>query len=58
MVDGCPMTEDCPGYHRDLRMCLIRPGDREFNPADGEASPTFETPETLTPDASPDAGSR
>ena len=27
MVDDCPMTEDCPGYDRDRRMCLIRPGE-------------------------------
>ena len=58
MVDDCPMTEDCPSYDRDLRMCLIRPGDCEFNPADGEAALTFETSEALTPDASPEAGSR
>jgi hypothetical protein len=52
------MTEDCPGYDRDRRMCLIRPGDCEFNPADGEVALTFETPEALTPDASAEAGSR
>ena len=51
MLDECPMTEDCPGYDRDRRMCLLRPGDCEFSPADGEA-PTFETPEALTRDAS------
>ena len=39
-------------------MCLVRPGDCEFNPADGEAAPTFETPEAPTPDASPDAVTR
>ena len=58
MIDECPMTEDCPGYHRDLRACLIRPGDCEFKPADGEAVLTFEIPEERTPDASPEAGSR
>jgi len=58
MIDDCPMTEDCPGYDRDLRTCLIRPGDCEFNPADGEAALTFETSEALTPDASAEAGSR
>jgi hypothetical protein len=52
------MTEDCPGYDRDLGMCLIRPGDCEFNPADGEAVLAFKTPEALTPDVSPEAGSR
>jgi hypothetical protein len=45
MVDECPMTEDCPGYDRDRRMCLIRPGDCEFSPADGEAVLIVETPE-------------
>ena len=58
MVDECPMTEDCPGYDRDLRMCLIRPGDCEFNPADGDAALSFETPKALTPDASAEVGSR
>ena len=58
MVDDCPMTEDCSGYDRDLRTCLIRPGDCEFNPADGEAALTFETSEALTLDASAEAGSR
>jgi hypothetical protein len=52
------MTEDCPAYDRDLRMCLIRPGDCEFNPADGEVALRFDTPETSPPDASPEAGPR
>jgi hypothetical protein len=58
MVDDCPMTEHCPGYDRDLRMCLLRPGDCEFNPADGEAALTFETSDALTPDAIPETGLR
>lgn len=58
MVDDCPMTEDCPGYDRELRMCRIYPGDCEFNPADSGDALTFETPEALTPEASPGAGSR
>jgi hypothetical protein len=53
MVDECPMTADCPGDDRDRRMCLLRPGDCEFNPADSEAALAYETPEALTPDASP-----
>ena len=52
MIDECPMTEDCPGYDRDRRVCLLRPGDCEFAPADSEAVLIVETPETLTPDAS------
>ena len=58
MVDECPMTVDCPGYDRDLRMCLTRPGDCEFNPADVQPALTFETPEAPAPDASTQAGSR
>jgi hypothetical protein len=46
MIDDCPMTEDCPGYDRDRRVCLIRPGDCEFSPADREAVLIVETPET------------
>ncbi|MDP2350754.1 MAG: hypothetical protein Q8M74_06310 [Chloroflexota bacterium] len=46
------MTEACPGFDRDRRMCLLRPDDCEFLPADGEAALVFETPEALTPDAS------
>jgi hypothetical protein len=41
------MTEDCPGYDRDRRTCLIRPGDCEFSPADGEAVLIVATPEAL-----------
>jgi hypothetical protein len=58
MVDECPMTEDCPGYDRDRRICLLRPQDCEFAPADGDAAPVFETPAALTPDASSTAASR
>jgi len=58
MVDNCPMTEDCPGYDRDRRICLLRPVDCEFAPADDEAVLMVETPEALTPDASAEAASR
>ena len=58
MIDECTMTEDCPGYDRDLLTCLIRPGDCEFKPADGEAAVGFETPEALTRDASREAVTR
>jgi hypothetical protein len=58
MIDECLMTEDCPGYDRDRRMCLLRPGDCEFLPADGEAVLMFETPEALPPDASTEGVSR
>ena len=58
MVDECPMTEDCPGYDRDLRMCLLRPDDCEFAPADGRASATVERPVAPTSDASAEAASR
>jgi len=52
------MTEDCPGYDRDRRMCLLRPGDCEFSPADREAVLIVEMPEALTPVASAEAVSR
>jgi hypothetical protein len=58
MVDECPMTEDCPGYDRDLLMCLLRPGDCEFSPADAETVLIVEVPEALTPVASAEAMSR
>jgi hypothetical protein len=61
MVDECPMTEDCPGYDRDRQLCLIRPDDCEFSPADGEAALVFEapgTPDGPSPDASAMAASR
>ena len=51
MVDECPMTEDCPGYDRDRRVCLVRPDDCEFAPADSEVVLIVETPATLTLDA-------
>ena len=46
MVEDCPMTEECPAYDRDRRMCLVRPGDCElFAPTvAGEAALTFEAP--------------
>jgi hypothetical protein len=53
MVDECPMTEDCPGYDPDLRICLLRPGDCEFAPADPEVVLVREAP-----DAPPRAGVR
>ena len=52
MIDECPMTEDCPGYDRDRRICYLRPVDCEFAPAHDEAVLMVETPEVLTPDAS------
>lgn len=61
MIDECLMTEDCPGYDRDRRMCLLRPGDCEFRSADGEAALTVETSEaafrrtSLPRKAEPDA---
>jgi hypothetical protein len=51
MLDDCPMTEDCPGYDRDQRVCLLRPGDCEFAPADRDAVLTVEMPKALMPDA-------
>jgi hypothetical protein len=55
MVDDCPMTEDCPGYDRERRMCLVHPGDCEFSPVDSEAALRLETPEVRTPAISAEA---
>ena len=44
MIDECPMTEDCPGYDRDGRVCILRPQDCEFAPANREAALTVDTP--------------
>lgn len=55
MVDDCPMTEDCPAYDRDRRMCLVHPGDCEFSPTVGEAALMPKSPEVLTPDTPVDA---
>lgn len=49
MIDECPVTEDCAGYDRDRRVCLLHPDDCEFVPPDGEAVPTLDAPEALTP---------
>jgi hypothetical protein len=51
MTDECPMTEDCPGYDRDRRVCLLRPDDCEFAPANRDAGPAIETPVAPAPDA-------
>jgi len=55
VIDECPMTEDCPGYDRDRRVCLLRSDDCEVAPTRGEAVPIVESPEVLTPDASSEA---
>ena len=57
MTDECPMTEDCPGYDRDRRVCLLRPDDCEFAPANREPAPTVGTPVAPTPDAAAEAWS-
>jgi hypothetical protein len=55
MVDECPMTEDCPGYDRDRRVCLLRPGDCAFSPADGDAVLVLEESD-VQPEAAVPAG--
>jgi len=55
MLDDCPMSEDCPAYDRDARVCLVHPGDCEFSPADAAAILVIETSEVQAPDASADA---
>ena len=50
MVDDCPMTEDCPAYDRDLRMCLVHFDDCECAPTVGEAALVLETSQVRTPD--------
>ena len=49
------MSEDCPVYDRDARVCLVHPGDCEFRPASAEATLMPESPEVLTPDTPVDA---
>jgi len=58
MIDECPMTEDCPGYDRERRVCLLRPGDCEFAPAEGESDLVFETREGPTDGGPAEATSR
>ena len=58
MVYECPMTEDCPGYDRSRRVCLLRPDDCEFAPADGEAALPVEPPEPPASETSADVVSR
>jgi hypothetical protein len=58
MIDDCPTTEDCPGYDRDRGVCLVRPEDCEFAPADRGTDMVFEAPEAPTPDAAADVGPR
>ncbi len=55
MIDDCPMSEDCPAYDRDARMCLVHPGDCEFWPVDGEAATEIETSDVLAPHTSAEA---
>ena len=58
MINECLMTEDCPGYDRDERICILRPGDCPFLLADDETVLIAETPEALTTDASTEGMSR
>ena len=58
VVYECLMTEDCPGYDSDRRVCLIRPDDCEFAPADDEAAPRPGAPDAPTPDPSGDVEAR
>jgi hypothetical protein len=39
MIDECHMIEDCPGYDRDRRVCLVGSDDCEFAAPDGRADP-------------------
>jgi hypothetical protein len=50
MVDECPMTEECPGYDRDRRSCLVHPDDCEFSPANDETALRSEAPEGSSPE--------
>jgi hypothetical protein len=57
MIDECPMNADCPGYDRDRRVCLIRPADCEFAPADAAVVQVAEGPRwPVGPDAGRVAG--
>ena len=58
MVDDCLMTEDCPGYDRDRRVCLLRPEDCEFAPAGRDADAVFESPASPVPEAPTETRSR
>ncbi len=58
MVDDCPMTEDCPAYDRDRRVCLVHPDDCEFAPAHGAVTLVFEAPEAPPPEPSRGATTR
>ena len=51
------MIEDCPAYDRDRQMCLVRPGDCEFSPAEGVAALGPEAPEVLRPGTPAEAAS-
>jgi hypothetical protein len=56
MVDECPMTEECPGYDRDRRGCLLHPDDCELSPANGEAALGSEAAEASSPEHNERAG--
>jgi hypothetical protein len=50
MIDECPMTEECPGFDRELMACLLRPGDCEFAPVVQEQGRVSVTPEPASAD--------
>lgn len=56
MVDECPMTEECPGYDRDRRVCLLRADDCELAAVAREPAPVFDAPRVAG--ASGDEGAR
>ncbi|HYN29265.1 MAG TPA: hypothetical protein VES95_05270 [Dermatophilaceae bacterium] len=56
MADDCPMTEECPGFDRERRVCLLRPEDCEFAPPDGGYAATIRTLPAPTPGAPETSG--
>jgi hypothetical protein len=54
MIDECHMTEDCPGYDRDRRVCLMGSNDCEFAEPHGTADPDCRArPEAVAIDGRP-----
>jgi hypothetical protein len=43
-MDDCLMTEDCPGFDYDRRVCLLRPGDCELAAGTGDADRGVDAP--------------
>jgi hypothetical protein len=55
VIDSCPMTEDCPGFDRVARACVVHPDECEFAAGQADAAQTLPVPTDRVPEVPPEA---